>query len=31
MSDDDDAWDTVDEPVAGTSTRGGETSIFGDD
>lgn len=31
MSDDDDAWDTVDEPVAGTSTRGDETPTFGDD
>jgi len=31
MSDDDDAWDTVDEPVAGTSTHGAETSTFGDD
>jgi hypothetical protein len=31
MSDDDDAWDTVDEPVAGTSTYRDETSTFGDD
>jgi hypothetical protein len=31
MSDDDDVWDTVDEPVAGTLTRGGETSTFEDD
>jgi len=31
MSDDDDACDTIDEPIAGTSTRGGETSTFGDD
>jgi len=31
MSDDDDAWDTVDEPVAGTSACGGDTSTFGDD
>jgi hypothetical protein len=31
MSDDDDAWDTSDEPMAGTSTRGDNTSTFGDD
>jgi hypothetical protein len=31
MSDDGDAWDTVDEPVAGTSTRRDETSTFGND
>jgi hypothetical protein len=29
--DDDDVWDTVDEPIAGTSTRRGETFTFGDD
>lgn len=31
MSDSDDAWDTVDEPIADPSTRGGETSTFRDD
>jgi hypothetical protein len=31
MSDDDDACDTVDEPIANTSTRGDETSTFRDD
>jgi hypothetical protein len=30
MSDDDDAWDAGDEPMAGTSTCGDETSTFGD-
>lgn len=31
MSDDGDAWDTIDEPIAGTSICGGETPTFGDD
>jgi hypothetical protein len=31
MRDDNDTWDTIDEPIVGTSTRGGETSTFGDD
>lgn len=30
MSDDDDAWDTSDEPMVGTSSRGDNTSTFGD-
>jgi hypothetical protein len=31
MSNDDDAWDVVDEPVAGTSTYRDDTSTFGDE